>query len=767
MKRQEQKPESRVATIVVLAVVALALTLRLAYHFEMRGHILVKHLQLDEQFHDQWARSIVAGDWVGTGVFFRAPLYPYMLAGVYALTSNNPDAMRILQHLAGVAAVLLVYFLTRMLFGFRAAVASALLAALYAVLICFEGRLLFDFPATVLALLWLLLALRFAGDPTWFRFSVLGLLFGLICVLRPTFLPVAAPLFGYLLWFEGKGRRLHLAIPLLLFFLFPVILVTVRNAIVGGDAVVIASQGGINFYIGNNPQSDGMSSSVPEAGGLAWENRQVEFLAQQALGKPPRPSEVSAYWYKRGFEFIRDHPLAFLRLTLNKLYLFWSRVEIKNNIGFYSFERASRVLSLLPVGFWLVGPLGLAGMVLAWKRYPRSRLLVTFVLSYMLVTVAFFVNDRFRLPIVPLMCVFSGFTLQVAVAAWMARDRGGLLRIGVLASVGALLVNTNLVRLHPNREYGDEEVQALAALQAGQLAAAADLYDRVARVNPENSGARVNQGIALWGLGRTDEAIAAFRAGLGGDPYPALLNLAHLYFNLHQVDSAGAYAARAVAARPFAPGGYIITAKCLIVQQKNREAQQILVDGASACGEEFVYGKYLLAGLYLEGGNLVAADSIYRQVVGRTAQPQQPDYMLESERMRFGEELSTVYGKSLHGIGRIFGIRGRLDSSEVYLRTAARRLPTRADILGDWGVCLLRLNRLREADSVMQRSLALKPDDPVMWLNYGTVLAYKGEFHQARSAAERALALKPVFPEARRLLTVLGAQLARTGKGGK
>lgn len=766
MKPSRQIPNNRRERVFVLVVVALALAIRLLYHVEMRGNVLAEHLQLDEKFHDQWAASIAAGDWVGKGVFFRAPLYPYMLAVVYTLFPHGVEAMRILQHLVGAAAVVLMYVLGRLLFGSRAGLIAAILGALYAVLVYFEGRLLFDFSATVLALLWLTLALRASNHPTVFTFAALGFLFGLICTMRPTFLPVSVPLFGVLLLTEVREKRLRARVGagLVGSFLLPIALVTARNALVGGEAVVIAAQGGINFYIGNNPHSDGMTSSVPEAGGAAWENRHVEFIAQRDLGRAVSPSDVSHYWYKKAFAFIADRPLAFLLLTVKKIYLFWSRIEIKNNLSFYSFEHASTVLSLLPVGFWLVGPLGIAGMVLAWRRVPRSRLLTVFVVSYMLVTVAFFVCDRFRLPVVPLMCVFSGFTLHSLVEMWRTRDRRGLVRSGLLIVVAAVFVNTNFARLRPDVDSGAEEVRALAALQSGRLAEAAELFGRIAALDPENAGARVNQGIALWGMGRLDEAAAAFRSGIGADPYPALLNLAHLFFNLHQIDSASVYAGRAIAARPYAPGGYIIAAKTLLVQQNPARAREVLLKGIRECGEDFVYGEYLLAGLLLNEGNLVAADSLYRKVLLRTARTEQPDYMLESERARFGEELATVHGKSLHGVGLIFGMRGQLDSSEVYFRAAARRLPARADILGDWGVCLLRLNRLQEADSVMQRALRLRPDNALMWFNYGTVLAHKGDLPLARSAVGRALALKPEFPEAQRLFATLNAQLSRTAR---
>ena len=39
--------------------------------------------------------------------------------------------------------------------------------------------------------------------------------------------------------------------------------ITIRNYVVGKDVALIATQGGVNFYIGNNPQADGRTAIVP------------------------------------------------------------------------------------------------------------------------------------------------------------------------------------------------------------------------------------------------------------------------------------------------------------------------------------------------------------------------------------------------------------------------------------------------------------------------------------------------------------------------
>jgi tetratricopeptide (TPR) repeat protein len=660
------------------------------------------------------------------------------------------------QHLLGVVLVGLVYVLSRVLFGRRPAFVASLMAATYAVLICFEGRLLFDSLVTFLAFGWLTLVVLLAGTPSWSRYALLGLMFGLICTMRPPFLALAPPLLGYIIWthLRGNPQIIRCSLSLACAFLVPILIVTARNALVGGDVVLLASQGGVNFYIGNNPASDGYTPSVPEAGGVAWENRSVEHIAGQVLGHPPRPSEVSAFWYGKGWDFIRTEPFAAVKLFLKKFYLFWSHIEVPNNLSYYSFEEASGVLTTLPTGFWLVGSLGLVGAMLAWKD-PRARLLVVFLFLYCCVTIAFFVCDRFRLPVVPVLCVLSGYAFHSLLESAKERRWAALTKTAPLVVASVLLVNTNAIVLRTDVDLAAMELRALTALKSRDLQTASELYGRIATLDPENSGAHVNQGIAFWGMGRTDDAARALRAGIGKDPYLAVLNLAQLYFNLQLSDSVSLYAERAIHARPFAPGGYVIAAKNFIVRQDMARAEETLRNGLSACRDDFVYGEYLLAGMYLQRGHLTGADSIYRRVLLRTARAAQPDYMIESEEARFGEDLPTLHAKSLHALGRLFAARQQFDSSEAYLGSAARLLPGKADVWADWGVCLLRMNRLDEADTAMRHSLGINQGNPVTWLNYGTVLARKGELERARGAVARALALKPDFEEARQVMAAL------------
>ena len=51
----------------------------------------------DAHGYDEWARRLAAGDWIGTEVFYQAPLYPYFLGVVYAIFGRDLLIVRIVQ----------------------------------------------------------------------------------------------------------------------------------------------------------------------------------------------------------------------------------------------------------------------------------------------------------------------------------------------------------------------------------------------------------------------------------------------------------------------------------------------------------------------------------------------------------------------------------------------------------------------------------------------------------------------------------------------
>ena len=59
-----------------LVILAVALTLRLIHVWQIRRSPFFDVLMGDANGYDLWAERLAGGDWVGSDVFYQAPLYP-------------------------------------------------------------------------------------------------------------------------------------------------------------------------------------------------------------------------------------------------------------------------------------------------------------------------------------------------------------------------------------------------------------------------------------------------------------------------------------------------------------------------------------------------------------------------------------------------------------------------------------------------------------------------------------------------------------------
>lgn len=567
----------------LIAVVALAIRL-LYFYINKTQNPLFYHPILDARFHSDWATAIISGDFWGDDVFFRAPLYPYLLAFIYKISGSSMAFAVFVQHVVGSVTCILVYLLARQFFAARIALLAGLLAALYWPLIYFEGDLLIVtliVALDILALLTLTLALKRSDGRLFF---VCGLVTGLSAIARPSILifAIVVPLGLYLTTTRrGKPERDHrwlrrsvLVMAGIAVVVMPVI---VRNYVVGRDVVPIASQGGVNFYIGNNPSANGTEARVPGARADLYGTYQGAIeLAEQDLGRSLKPSEVSNYYFKKGVQFLLSSPEDAFALTLKKLYLFWAAIERSNSKYIQFFWREFGLGKVPLPGFWLVGPLGLLGGFLLWGRRRDLVFLYLFVISYSIGVIVFFVNGRFRLPVVPVLIIFSSYSLMYLYSA-LRKHRRLLPKALIVLVICVVVVDYDYVRFRGVRSLDEaatylalgnaymEQNRKSAALSAyeqaysiqqryptqgyrqiagtvdyqlgvlynekGYASRAVDALERIAPRDPRSLPANQLLAPLYEQLGRTGDAIRANQSIVAADPGAsgALLALARLY----------------------------------------------------------------------------------------------------------------------------------------------------------------------------------------------------------------------------------------------
>ena len=125
----------------LLTICLVALAIRLIHLWQIRPSPWFDVLMGDARGYDAWAQRIAGGEWLGTEVFYQAPLYPYCLGALYALFGRDLLIVRLVQALLGALAAVLLGRSAARLVSPRAGLIAGLGYALYAPAIFFDGLL--------------------------------------------------------------------------------------------------------------------------------------------------------------------------------------------------------------------------------------------------------------------------------------------------------------------------------------------------------------------------------------------------------------------------------------------------------------------------------------------------------------------------------------------------------------------------------------------------------------------------------------------------
>ncbi|MGB8657598.1 MAG: glycosyltransferase family 39 protein [Candidatus Zixiibacteriota bacterium] len=553
------KKSVRKEVYAIIGIFILAFVIRFVYLTEMKSSPFFDTPTMDAEYHDQWAQSILKGEeFVKEGVFFRAPLYPYFLAAMYKIFGHDYFMARLIQFLIGSLSCVLVYLVATNVFNRRTAIIAGVMASLYGVLIYFDGELLIEILLVFLDLLLILACIRAKQNPSHKSWFFCGILLGLSSIARPNILLVGVAFFFWVVFqYRNKGmtqlagtrmrKSLVYGCCLVLGTVLMVSPVTLRNYVRGHDFVLIASQGGMNFYIGNNSQSDGASAILPRARTTWWGSYEDAIrIAEKTTGRTLKPSEVSRFWYIQGLKFATSEPLGFLKLMLKKFILFWNGNELSNNKDFYFFARSAPLLKFLIWRFFvyfpfgLVAPLALVGVILSHKGKKDVAILEIFLLVYMITVIVFFVTERYRMPIVPILILFAAFAVD-RFASMMGQKR--ILKSGKYLCI--LLVITILLNLEIPGYSSANPGQAYYALGAvyskkKDMAKAEEEYKKAVLYNPFLGEAYANLAAIYGDQGKHELALENYEKALqnGTDSAFVFYNVGIGYYNQGFLDQA-------------------------------------------------------------------------------------------------------------------------------------------------------------------------------------------------------------------------------------
>ncbi len=368
-------------------------------------------------------------------IAFLPPLFPLLIATCQRLFGDTALALGLLQALlASLTAVMLYVIGSRLSGSELTGLLAAAMGALYPVFVLMTtSPASYTVDAFVLALVLVSLVLL-RDDMTVASAANAGLAFGVALLARPM-LVVVAPLAIAWLWLAAprlRGRLPRVAAVLMGCALLVMLPWTIRNYAPEHEPVFVATNGGFNFWQGNNSFTTGSGLEVRSADVDAFLGRPHDPDAPAvfaSLAPYPLPREIQAQvsaidetrldrmLYGAGLAFVRDNPGRWLQLALVKLQAFWG---FRANIGVAYRAAWTPYYKLLYVG---VLCLALPGIWLSLRRWRSYALLYLLFAYYTGFYVIFQVLTRYRWEIEPYLLIFAAVTVEYVALA--VRERRG------------------------------------------------------------------------------------------------------------------------------------------------------------------------------------------------------------------------------------------------------------------------------------------------------------------------------------------------------
>jgi tetratricopeptide (TPR) repeat protein len=419
---------------------------------------------------------------------------------------------------------------------------------------------------------------------------------------------------------------------------------------------------------------------------------------------------------------------------IRKVYLFWSHYEVPQIEHFGYFRRYSLPLAGPVLAFGIVAPLGLVGTVLALRDARRWALPLAFVISFSASVILFFVLDRYRMPIVPVLLLFAGLAVLEAVRAVRAARWPRVAAIAAGSALLGLFLGSNVLAIDENKAIA-QIVYRLGIVEdsRGRWDDAIAHYREALRLKPGYDKALLNLAGDLARVGKADEAMETFRLAQEANPtyYRVPYNWGALHEELGRMRDAEAAYRRTVELEPRYLLGRTAFAEMLFVRGA--------IDSARAEFESVL----AYDGRWQSEQNPTAKARAARTLAYLAEVPSRPgasDCFAASETFR-AAELARLRGRSdeaighwksyfeaggacadaYYALGLLLAERDELDGAEDAFQRALRADPKTKGVHRDLGRLAAVRGDAAGAVRELEHELAAYPDDPSTLLEMGLV----------------------------------------------
>lgn len=402
--------------LAVAAILAVALAVRVVVVLATRDLRLVD----DPADYQRLALSVAHGHGFGDTVLaagggptaFRAPLYPFLLGVFYNLFGVSVTAARLVQAVLGTATVALIGLLAYRMFGRRAGLIAAAVAAVYPPLIVSGASLLTESIAIPLLVGAILLALEFRrrDDVRWAIAA--GVVTGLAVLTRENSFLLLVPLV-LLAWTRRPRWSVRALVAPVAVVIAAVVVVTpwtIRNVATMDALVPVTDSTGYVWGGVYNPVSDHNprfpAAFVPPTAVPSYRS----LFADTTLDE----NDLAKALQSRAKTYARENP------TYVGKVVFWNSVRLFDLTG-TDFGRivgsslgfSNRVSDVTVYAWYLVAALALVGALVApLRRTPWALWLAP--LLFWATTVLALGTFRYRAPLEPFVLALAACAIDAA-----------------------------------------------------------------------------------------------------------------------------------------------------------------------------------------------------------------------------------------------------------------------------------------------------------------------------------------------------------------
>lgn len=535
--------------LILLFILVVGLIARVVFCIQFSKTLYYRYPILDAKIYDETARNVSSGKLIQDKAFFMGPLYPYSLGGIYAIFGHTNLVPRIVQMLLGLGCCILLFFLGRSLFSPMVGLCASAIYAIYKPVLFYEQIILSETLMAFSIVLFFFLLIQLCKKKYYGWWIVSGLVFGFVALLRGNvilFIPVL------LIWFFINGYEKSKSLNtifrnsiwrIILFsagFLISILPATLHNYLAEKDFVLITSNAGFNLFVGNNEKAGGFFYLPPQ---FNWEqDPNGSRTAERTLGKSPlTSSEVSRFWGEKAYRFIKGNPTTFIKLLAIKFYLFWGAFEIPQIYNIYEMKAFIPILKFPLANYTIMAPLAFIGLIISFiKTDKRRTLLILFVITYILSLLPFFITARFRIPIIPVLCLFAGYTVVNIIEALKGNKwKESIIYVFAILILLLMFNNKKSYSIENDAKAQFHNILGLLYQTDGQQLNAIAEYEKAVTF-VQLPGAYANLANLLYEQKEFDKAIFYYNTATQLNPEDARLyfNLGQAYLYTHKLDEA-------------------------------------------------------------------------------------------------------------------------------------------------------------------------------------------------------------------------------------